>query len=208
MQEKSKFARRCSDAKIAKIFELYDEGYCEREIARRLNVQPNTVHNHVFDRMPPAKISAGEKRRISKLLSLSEKQVIRLRQQGCLHGVPATELARKFGVAQTTALSCLKGRTYRWVGGPTIPRFKLRRPINEQEIVWLEPGEPVVKHRKGQKRGPKFGSVKLVRMGELKKAADKIGMKPCTISKWVHDGKLKVVDGRIDLRTLPKNGRK
>lgn len=206
---KSKFAKRCTDVQIKRMEELFDQGYCACEIARRLGVNSNAVWNHVFDRVPSAKISKGEKRRISKLLALTEKQVIALRKEGCIHGTPCTELARKYGVSQTTALSCLKGRTYRWVSGPTIPHFKIRRPIHEQEVVWLEPGEQIVKKRKGMKCGMKLNSVKLVKTGELLKAAEKIGVETCTISRWVHKGKLKVVDGRIDLRTLPRtlNGR-
>lgn len=202
---KSKYARKVTAAQKRKIKELYEDGFCAREIARRININPNAVWNYVFDKDPPIRMSKGEKRRIEKLVSLTEKQVMEMRKEACLKGVPSLQLADKYGVSQTTALSCIKGRTYRWVPGPTIPHFKIGRPIHEQEVVWLNPEDsfgPI--RRKGQKSGPKQGTVRMVRMGELERVAKKRGLAPCTISKWLHDGKIQAVNGKIDLRKVPR----
>lgn len=201
----NKYARRITPAQKKKIEDLFDKGYCAREIARRLKVNPNAVWNHVFDRTPPMLMSEAEKRRVNRLLSLTESQVKSLRKEACIKGVPSPDLARKYKISQTTALSCIKGRTYRWVPGPTIPHFKIRRPLNEQEVVWLEPEAPfVVLRRKGQKPGPKPGTVRMVRQGELERVAKKRGVAPCTISKWLHDGKIEAKNGKIDLRKVPR----
>ncbi len=201
---KSIFAKRTSRKQKEKMIQLYNQGYCAREIARRLKINANAVWNLIFDKEPPAKMSAGEKRRISKLVSLTESQVKAMRKQAC-RGVPSTVLAETYNISKTTALSCIKGRTYRWIPGPTIPHFKVHKPISEQDIVYLSPIEAkTVKRRKGEKSGPKKDSVRMVNQRELIRVAKNRGMSPCTVSKWLHKGKINAVDGKIDLRTVPK----
>ena len=201
---KSKFARKVTAEQKRRIYDLYDAGYCAREIARRLGLQPNAIWNHVFDRDPPMALTERNKSRVTRLLSLTERQVLAMRKAACLKGVPSPALAERYGVSQTTALSCIKGRTYRWVGGPTIPRFKIRRPLGEQNIVWLNPEEPLFIRRMGQKPGPKPDTVRMVKQGELERVAKARGIAPCTVSKWLHDGKIQAVGGKIDLRKVPR----
>jgi len=176
---KSKYHSKLSSAQVQQIRSLVDEGYAVLYVARKFNCRPNSVLHHVFDLIPPRKVSKKMQQRYLKSSNLTISQVKKIRQLSLKNGVSAAELGRGFNISLTSALAVVNGKTFRWVPG------------------WAKCGEimPIeyeFKPKTDLTRGPKIGSKKKVKSGILLKYAEIHHVKPTTICRWVKMGKLKI----------------
>jgi len=164
--------------KIRTIRELFQEGYAQQYLARKFHVQNWTINHHIFDLIPANSTSPRVARK-----SLTEEQVLKLRILAVTENIPSNSLGEMFRVSPSTALSCLKGKTYRWVGGPT-------KPHRSSPIVTLKPvALGYIKPRSDRKPGPNSKTTRQIKWGGLLKLSKKYRMKPSTLCKHLKSGK-------------------
>jgi len=156
---------------------LVEDGFAIHYIARKFECRANAVWFHVFDLIPPQKLSKEQQKRNLRGSNLTISKVQRIRKMGVKDKIPANAIARIFGISNTAALSIIKGRTFRWIPGETL----------SGEII---PIEYEYTAKTDRKRGPKMGSKKRVRAGVLKKYGKIHGVDASTVCKWVKQGKL------------------
>lgn len=173
------YNKRHTQNQINQMRQLVNDGYGIHYVARRFECCANSVFYHVYDLIPPKKISNKDQKRFLKNSNLTISKVKQIRKLNLERNVSASQLAKRFDISQTAALGIINGRTFRWVAGKT----------KKGEIV---PVEYEYISKTDLKRGPKKGSTRRVKNGVLHKYAKKYGVKNCTICRWIKKGKLKL----------------
>lgn len=168
-----------------KMRDLYRQGYCAEEIARRFKCHTNAVVHHIYDLTVPYLKMA---RRNAKL---SDKDVKSIRKLFIKDNVVASLIARTFKVSQSTVLNVAHGVFYRWVPGEIIDKDGVIYEIPEGFHT------DFTANKKGAKKsGPNRHTVRMVKSGALLPIAKKYKVATCTISRWMRSGKMDT-DGNI-----------
>ena len=166
-----------------KMRNLFEKGYAVQYIARKFKCWPNAVWNNVFDLAPAKFLSNAKIDEIYKKSSLIPKDITNIRQLA-KKGMGSPTIAELYGIGQSTALSIIRGRTFRWVKGWTRP--------HGTTWIYLDPVEmPHFRVKTDKTYGPKSGTRHQVEPGILLKLSKKYGVSPSTICKWRKKGKLK-----------------
>jgi predicted DNA-binding protein YlxM (UPF0122 family) len=162
-----------------KMRDLYKEGYCVEEIARRFKCRTNAVMHHVYDLVVPCVTM------IRSNSKLTEKQVKDIRNLFINKKWVASEISDKFKVSQSTVLNVAHGVFYRWVPGEV---------VGKDGVIYVIPEgfhTKTLSNKKGaRKSGPNKSSERMVRAGDLIPIAKKHKVAPCTISRWMRNGKM------------------
>lgn len=162
-----------------KMRDLYKNGYCIEAIARKFKCRTNAVMHHVYDLVVPCitMIRTNSK--------LTDKQVKAVRKLFIDKHVVASVIAIKFGISQSTVLNVAHGIFYRWVPG---------KVMDKNGVIYEIPKgfhTKTLSNRKGaRKSGPNKDTKRLVRSGALIPLAKKHKVSPCTISRWMRNGKM------------------
>ncbi len=175
----NRYRRKFTSKQIEEMRGLVEDGYGIHFVARKLGCRANAVWHHVFDLIPPKKLTKKEQDRNLRGSNLTITKVKRIRELGVGEGFSAKEIARKFNISSTSALSIIKGKTFRWIPGKTLSGVIV--PIEYK----YEPKTDLT-------RGPKKGSKKKVKTGVLEKYAKTHGVDTTTICRWIQKGKLKL----------------
>ena len=175
----SKYRSKFTSDQIRKMRKLVEDGYALHYVARKLGCCANAVCHHTFDLIPPKKVSKIMQKRYMQSSNLTIAKVQKIRELGVTKRYSAVEIGDIFGISPTSALSIIKGKTFRWLPGMTL----------SGEIV---PIEYDFKPKSDLTRGPKFGSKQKVKSGVLLKYAEKYGVKPTTICRRIKKGTLKI----------------
>lgn len=107
-----------------KMRNLYNEGYCIEEIARRFKCRPNAVMHHIYDLTIPCRTMARNNSKLTK------KQIQSIRQSFIKKKESAASISRKFEVSATTVLNIVHGIFYRWIPGEI---------IDNDGVIWVIP---------------------------------------------------------------------
>ena len=146
--KKAKF----NEAQIQKMRDLFEMGFTVAYIARKFDCWPNAVWHHVFDLSVPRKLADKEIALYKKNSILTDKQVLDIRKLA-INGLGSDTLASLYNISKSSALSILKGKTYRWLESETSsgPIF----PIKIDKIKRKSDLKPGIKP--GQKKQIKNG---------------------------------------------------
>lgn len=174
----NKYRSKNTPEVVQQMRKMAEEGYALQYLARKFNCQPNAVLHRVYDVIPARKATTVQKKKYLERSKLTVDDVNKIRSLAVKSGINAVELGRMYGVSQTTALSVVNGKTFRWVPGMTLKG--LIRPID------YDP-----KFKTDRTRGAKTGTKQAVKSGVLKKYAKIHGVSASTICKWLKSGKLK-----------------
>ncbi|MDD5650171.1 MAG: helix-turn-helix domain-containing protein [Candidatus Nanoarchaeia archaeon] len=162
-----------------KIRELYKQGYCIEAIARKFKCQTNTITHHIYDlTIPCITMIRGNSK-------LTKKQVQKIRFLFIKNKVSAPKISKEFNVSQSTILNIIHGVFYRWVPGNIIDRNGIVHAIPNGFYI-----ERLLNKKGARKPGPNKYSERLVHAGDLIPLAKKHNVSPCTISRWMRNGKM------------------
>jgi len=162
-----------------KMRELYTEGYCIEEIARKFKCRTNAVMHHIYDLIIPCV------RMIRGNSKLNEKQVKAIRKLFIKDKIPSTLLSVEFNVSESTILNIIHGIFYRWVPGEVLNKDGTIYKIPKGFYV-----EKIVNKKGARKSGPNKNSKRMVNAGALIPIAKKHKVATCTISRWMRNGKM------------------
>jgi len=177
-KDKKVYKAKHSSEDVQRMRKMAEEGYAINYIARKFKCCPNAAYHRVYDVIPARVATPVQQKRYLKRSNLEIADVKRIRQLA-LQGMNAVEIGKIYGISQTTALSIVNGKTFRWVPGKTLKG--IIHPVNY---------EPKIKT--DRRRGPKNGSKRSVKSGVLIKYAEKHGVGTSTICRRIKKGKIKI----------------
>lgn len=167
-----------SESQKQEMRQLVSDGWAFSYIARRYHCNVNAVYNNTFDVLPPVVLSDGKEkwaRKASKIKICDVRRVRKMLKKN--PSLSARFVMRHLGVSESSALSLIKGRTFRWVGGWTRPHYK-------KPLVYLEPIEASgIGILSDRRPGPKFGMRDKAPYGSVKAEAERLGVSRSLISR-------------------------